>query len=206
MRASIEDGLLEDGTVRHVARLCAHHACKYIGSLPHVLEEMASPSEFTQTSFDRWVHYYELGSYFNDDDTKAVQESAATLAQDIHEESVLLEVVDRMYPSSNNVVKMNGTNNAGIYVVNHHPYVGLDRQKKHREENLQVQGYHDSLAASIGDLLMARLKPEVLHKRLSAHVLRAAAVRTLIGGVDGSTTYLEVQPTAHGPQINEITV
>ena len=133
-----------------------------------------------------------------------MQEGAAALAQDIHEESVLLEAVDRMYPSSN-VVSMNGENRAGIYVVNHHPYVGLDRQKKHREENLEVQGYHDSLAASIGDLLMSRLKPEILHKRLSAHVLRSAAVRTLIGGDDGSTTYLEVQATEHGPQINEIT-
>lgn len=203
--ATIKDGLSEDLTVRHTARLCAHHACKFIGALPEVLEEMAEPSDFTEDAVRRWSKYYEVGELLGSDERKKVAEAARDMHKDAPSEADLLDHIDRLYPDASNVVNMRGENNAKLYVVNHHPFVGLDREQKHREERLEVHGYHDSLAASLSDLWLARLPSDVLRPRVISLILRAAAVRTLIGGVDGDTTFLEVQQTPNGPQVTEVT-
>jgi hypothetical protein len=202
---TIKEGIAADRNVRHTVKLCAHHDCRFIKGLASVLDEIADPSDFTADTVEKWTSFYELGDEVTPGMLKAVKDGAQQVREREYDEADLIEFVGTLYPTPN-VATMKGENNARIYVVNHHPNAGLNRHKKHREVGLRVQGYHDSLGATISDQLMSRTAPELRYARLSAHLLRAAAVRTVIGGAHEDTVYLEVQMTEHGAQIAEIVV
>lgn len=201
---TLEQGLYAERSIRHAAKLCAHRECKFIGGLPTILGEMANPTDFTHESMDRWSIYYELGDMLTRGKQRKIQDAAKQQLEVVPREADILEVVDRLYSDETNVANMSGKNRARIYVVNHHPNAGLNRHKKHRESGLTVQGYHDSLGATISDRMGSRVPASQRELQLSAHILRAAAVRTVIGTAHDDTHYLEVQMTSNGPSISEV--
>jgi len=116
----------------------------------------------------------------------------------------LLEAVDSCYPDHENVGSMLGDNAAGIYIFNHHPYVGLDRAKVHRGENpLQVQAYHTSIRASLEGLLGLTMPGELKNLRLAAFILREAATPTVLIGKDPRINILHVVPGPRGLQFEQ---
>jgi hypothetical protein len=200
---TIQEGIDADLSVRHGLKLAAHQSCKFVGYLAVVLNEMASPSDFTLDTLGRYVSFYQFEDVVTPSALSSIQDGVRVVAEQDLDEHALVSHVDGLYPE-HNVSTMVGDNHASIYVVNHHPHAGLDRTLKHREEGLSVQGYHDSLAATIADLELSRLDPEIRVARLIAQLLRATAVRTVIGSGHDDMIYLEVQMTEHGPQINEV--
>ncbi len=203
--ATIEQGMTQDHSVRHTTKLCAHHNCKFIHGINTVLGEMSAPSDFTMETYHRWVGYYRFGDRLTSRTLTQVTDASKRMNERNHDEQELVSHVSRLYPDQNNVGTMIGENNARIYVVNHHPLAGLDRNAKHRgDDPLKIQGYHDSLGATIMDQQMTHTRPDFLIPRLSAHILRAAAVRTVIGGQHEDTIYLEAQMTTHGLQVAEV--
>ena len=200
----IRDALIIDRENRPAVKLCAHEECRLIQGLRDVQQEMAQPTAFTQESVDRWVDLYKIGDEVTPGILKSVQGVAEEMRHETYDEAELLSSVDELYPDSKNVAKMKGANQAGIYVVNHHPYVGLNRHRKHRERGLQVQGYHDSLGAGLANQLISHMNPDLRNTRLAAHLLRAAAVRTVIGGSNSNMRYLEAHMTTEGFKVEEV--
>lgn len=202
---SIETGLASDRNLRKTTLPGAHHNCAFVGELPVILEEETDPSSFTLDALIRWANLYQVRDVI-DTNLSRVKDAAAlqqNLVQQRGTES-LVEFVDELYPDHPNVTEVIGENQARIYVVNHHPYVGLNRAALHREESLSVQGYHDSLRAVTDDLNNTLgLKPEVRGIRLTAAMLRSAAVRTILGGMHSDTEYYEVVVTDRGPQVEQ---
>ena len=201
---TIEMGLAADKSVRHTVKLCAHHGCKFMAGMDAVFSEMIEPSDFTQETYDRWVRYYEFGDVIGDTMVGRVQDAAKTLRERKATEAELIGFIDELYPDTANIATMTGDNNARIYVVNHHPNAGLNRHKKHRVVGVDVQGYHDSLGATIADIQASRIPKDVRTPRLAAHMLKEAATRTVIGSGHDDTRYLEVQMSHTGAQIAEV--
>lgn len=197
---TIEQGIVADRNVRRSTKLGAHANCKFVAGIPVVLDEMVDPTDFTQNGVERWINYYEFGDDITTSVFRKVQDSARRLRERSYDEAALLDNVDRLYDTKN-VVDMSGDNTAQIYVVNHHPHVGLNRQKKHREADIQVQGYHDSLGATIGDVLASRMTRKGRTYVLASLILKEAAVRTVIG--DESTLHYEGRMTERGLQVVE---
>lgn len=204
---TFQESVTVDRNVRPSFILSAHYDCKLAKSVPAVLDEMANPTPFTEFTAERWIDYYGLYRDITRPVLSKVQDAAKKLQEEKYkeyEEEELLNSVSRLYDAEN-LVTMAGENRARIYMVNHHPNVGLDRQKKHRGENpLKVQGYHDSLGATVDELRrfgLSRRSHEQRKYVLGAHVLKAAAVRSVIG--DAGTYYYEGYRTARGLRVVE---
>lgn len=204
---SVEEGLEHDAPARLTTVVDAHHGCKFIGSMAVVLQEMAEPSDFTVESAAQWVR--ELGirePYFSNVGkiTSAVELQKQHVADQDHMEHLVTRL-DTIYPEHANVRSMRGANVSRVYVVNLHPHIGIDRNKKDPLRAESIQGYHDSLAASVVDLGSERgLNPTLRGLRLTALVLRAAAVRTVLTrDIVDEVTFFAVRPAQEGVQIIE---
>lgn len=200
---TIEEGLAKEKAARRVTSLGAHHACRFNEGLIDVLLEESDPSDFTLDAIERWTRYYQL-----DDFVKPRLQSLSDAAQAQHDyiqaygTDDLVAMVDRLWPTHANVTHMRGENRARLYIINHHPHLGLDRHKAHRERQIVVQGYHDSLRAAVDDLNNTyNLTLEARGLRLAALFLRSAATRTVLGTLHDDTEYYSLIPTDRGPQI-----
>lgn len=200
---SLEEGLTLDVETRTDVKLAAHGICKFIAGMDSVKEEVANPTAFTEDTYDRYLLRYDLWDTITPPVTEAVQDATKELWEEPPQEAELLPRIDSLYPASVNVANMKGENRARIYVVNHHPNVGLDRHKKHRIHKPPVQAYHESLGATVANLKAMHSDPELLKYRLAAHLLRAAAVRTVIGTANEDTRYLEAEIGEGGIKVEE---
>jgi len=185
--------------MRIINVLDAHHDCRFLNGLVTVLEEEANPSDFTKEALKRWDRFYGIGII----GTKAeiqLQDAAARqveLERAHHESHTLLRVVDELYPEHPNVRYMSGENRANLHVVNHHPFVGINRRWQAEQYGQEAQGYHNNLAAIIERSL---LLPDVSRRgrkwRAGAAMGRAAATMTVVTRGHEGTRFLEVFPDA----------
>lgn len=204
---TVEEGLTHDQAIRLTSVLDAHPACKLIGSMAVVFGEIANPSTMTIESVGYWARKLDV------DDVITSNIDAVASAAQRQQEYVglrdnmehLVAYVGELYPEHDNVHPMKGANVARVYTVNLHPNIGIDRNKKDPAVAEAVQGYHDNLAASVVELGNARgLETTVRGLRLTALLLRAAAVRTVLTrDIREDMTFFEVQPAYEGVRIIE---
>jgi hypothetical protein len=180
--------------------LDCHPDCRFEGSFESILEEEINPSDFTLDAIARWADHYGVRDV-SDSRARQIRDAAQRKLDYVQRygQSDVLSEVDRLYPEYANVVQMRGENNAGLYVVNHHPHLGLNRQLEHREVGLEVQAYCESLGGSVEDLTKLRVSTEERDLRLTALLSRAAAGRTLLGAQHPGMEYIEVMPIADAP-------
>lgn len=201
--ADLKAGVTYDSLLRQATVATGHRACAFLVGVPKVNAEIANPSEMTKDTLGRLAARYGL------DDRPTFKQDiisisdAAKRNQDKFNEvnpDELLETVDSSYPDHENVGSMVGKNAAGIYVFNHHPFVGLDRAKAHRsQEPLQVQAYHSSTRTVLEGLLGLTMPRDLKNLRLAAFILREAATPTVLIGDDPRINILHVVPNIHVP-------
>lgn len=192
--------LEEDSQDRRASVLDCHPDCKFERFLGSVLAGEIEPSDFTLDAIERWASIHGLTDVIADN-TQRIRDAAVRKLEYIqaHGQSDVLTEVDRLYPEYANVVQMRGENNAGLYVVNHHPGLGLNRHAQHREVGLEVQAYCDSLGGGIQDLSQLPIRAEERGLRVTALLHRSAVARTILGGAHPGMEYLEAVPSQIGP-------
>lgn len=205
----IETAIERDKNVRGIIVLGAHHDCKFIKGMPSVLGEMSNPSDFTIESADRWADYFNHKDDFERVMPKLME--AAGVMKDFLEEKgrleELVEHIDSMRPYHSNVKRLMGDNNSKVYVTNFHPHVGYNRNAKpdNPTDASNIQGYHDSLAASIGDVSKSHFMVDEERKmRIASIILRSAATRSVLTQDVPETRFIEVKPSHKGLQFNEV--
>jgi hypothetical protein len=172
---------------------------------------MASPSEYTLDTVTRTAQELGLSDMLHFSMRRissAAKEHQEVLAA--HQQSVSLDTfvehVDRIHPGRPNVKRMRGDNISRVYVTNLHPNVGIDRNNKpdDEEQATLIQGYHDSLAASLGDLANVRSLPyETRQLRAAALLLRSAATRSVLTADHlEEMTFYTVRPAHDGLKID----
>ena len=205
----IETAIERDKNVRGITVLGAHHDCKFIKGMPSVLSEMSNPSEFTKESADRWANYFHHKQDF-DRLMPSLMEAAGVMKEHldgIGKLEELVEHIDSMRPNHSNVKQLLGDNNSKIYVTNFHPHVGYNRNAKPKNiaEAINIQGYHDSIAASIGDVSKSHFMTDAERKmRVASIILRSAATRSVLTRDVPETRFLEVMPSNDGLQFKEV--
>ncbi len=206
--SDIEAAIERDKNVRGITVLGAHHDCKFIGGMPSVLNEMHNPSNFTIDSAAKWANYFNQPKTFGRH-IRRVMEAAGVQLDYIQEKDRLhdlVEHIDSLRPDHSNVKRLIGENTAKVYVVNLHPHVGLDRNAKPANPVTAsaIQGYHDSLAASLGDIIESHnIERRERQVRVTSMILRAAATRTVLTRGNSDTTFIEVTPSKTGLEFSE---
>lgn len=194
--ADLKSGVGHDSRLRRATVATGHHVCAFLLGVAKVNAEIANPSEMTKDTLGTLSARYGLDDRPTfKSDIVSISDAAKRnqkMLEDVNPDD-LLATVDSSYPHHNNVGAMLGENTAGIYIFNHHPYVGLDRAKVHRsQEPLIVQAYHSSTRASYEGLLGLTLPRELKNLRLAAFILREAATPTVLIGSDRRINILHV--------------
>lgn len=202
---SIDDGLRYDSDLQRATVAGAHKGCRFILGLSGVVSEMTNPQDITTDTERSLINRYGLRDTGVEERIEAIADAARRQQDELAKVSpdTLLETVNGLYPHQQNVSAMRGENRAGFYILNHHPYAGLDRARIHRGENpLLVQAYHDNVRASKDSLEGTLGMPaEVKLLRLAALLRRTAATRTVLSTPD--MEYLDVVPGPHGLQVQQ---
>lgn len=198
------EGVGHDSRLRKVTVATGHQGCAFLLGIAKVNAEIAHPSEMTKDTLGRLSARYGLGERISFKSDVVKISDAAKRSQEMFEAvdpQQLLETVDSSYPDHTNVGSMIGQNAAGIYIFNHHPYVGLNRANVHRsQEPLTVQAYHSSTRATYEGLLGLKLPRDLKNLRLAAFILREAATPTVLIGSDPRINILHVVPDSHSPR------
>lgn len=187
--------------------ITAHKRCAYEASTERVLEEMIEPSDFTLGLLKRFQQRYFDGNGIRPELERIKNAAEVALPQmEIVRRANLLSTVDSLYPDKLTVADMIGENKAGVYTFNHHPNIGLDRERMHNgSHQLEVQTYHDSLQASLNLVWnAARLTHEARTLRAAALLWRSVATAGVLIGNDPRVKILEVTPTSRGVMVNEL--
>jgi hypothetical protein len=169
---------------------------------------MQEPGDFTKQGMREFITRFDLRDVGIPRQMDGIQTAVGRSLEMIEgvDPDQLLGTIDGLYPYHPNVREMRGDNRAGFYIMNFHPYVGLDRQRVHRGEHpLTVHAYHDSPRAMVdalaGTLGMPR---DVKDARLAALLLRTAATRTVLCQGGTAMKFLNVVPTRSGLQVQEV--
>ncbi|HJQ08696.1 MAG TPA: hypothetical protein VJ836_04430 [Candidatus Saccharimonadales bacterium] len=204
---TLDEGLHYDSDLQRATVAGAHRACRFIEGMGLVAAEIINSSDITSDTFRSLVSRYDL----KETDIYKQQRRIVGAAKQLQDQIAactpdqILGTVDELYPYHQNVIAMSGNNRAGFYILNHHPYVGLNRYRVHRGESpLTVQAYHDSVRASMESLAGTIGMPaEVKGLRLAALLSRTAATRTVLCRDNPTMQYLHVSPTLHGLQVEK---
>jgi len=205
----IETAIERDKNVRGIIVLGAHHDCKFIKGMPSVLGEMSNPSDFTLESTERWASFFHHKDNF-DKAMPRLMEAAGVIKEHLEQKGKLGELVehiDSMRPDHANVKRLLGNNNSKVYVTNFHPHVGYNRNAKPKNptQAANIQGYHDSIAASIGDVSKSHfMVDEERNMRIASIILRSAATRSVLTRDVPETRFIEVMPSNKGLQFKEV--
>ena len=195
----IRSGMDQDAKLRISKTLDMHQDCAFHGNVAHVVKEMARPGDFTKDSLFGWAER------FNKREEVAENLGRISMAADAQLDVIaesgdddLLAVADSLQPGHPNVYGVKWRPMARTYVMNFHPHIGKNRNRKPADPELAglVQGYHDNIAAMVCDLETAfSLSGEMRGLRLGSLLLRSAATRTVItrDKMDGMT-FLNVKP------------
>lgn len=204
---TIGDGLHYDSELQRATVAGAHEACRFILGLPNVVAEITDPQDITTDTERGLISRYGLKDTGVEKRMQSIADAAMRQQEQIAAVSpdVLLDTVNTLYPHQQNVIAMRGENRAGFYILNHHPWAGLDRARVHRGENpLRVQAYHDSVRASQGSLEGTVGMPvEVKLLRLAALLRRTAATRTVLCQDLPNMEYLNVVPAPRGLRVEQ---
>lgn len=201
---SIEEGLKYDCALERTTVAGGHNNhCKFLYGLGSIIAEMQEPSDLTRETVREFIARFgltEVGVEHQAEIIRGAAECSAKMIRDADPRG-LLRAIDSMYPYHPNVRDMRGGNRAGFYIVNMHPYVGLDRNLVHRgnDRPLTVQAYHDSPRAMVDALAGTLGMPRsVKEARLAALLLRTAATRTVICRGSEEMKMLNVVPKQQG--------
>jgi hypothetical protein len=205
---SWEEGFVEETKLRGSTVLGGHNRCKWAVANGLVLREEAEPSDFTRDDFDRSLELYGIAH-----DILPLMPrifDAVKLQLEYIEENGALdhmvEVLDAHYPRHSNVAEVLGENVAQIYIENHHPHAGLNRNKKakKRDEGIDIQGYHESRMAAFADIRNGSfVSNEERGYRLGAFLLRNSAARTVLGSLQPNTEFFDIHLGEFGLQFVE---
>lgn len=210
---TIEEAMESDRRHRPQTVFWAHPGCAFLKNLIAVNREMANPSDFTLEGFYRWAAH--IGQLEHAKSTLWQSREGAAYQADYLEGQVevegILQHADELFPDHDTVRDVKGENTSRVYVVNLHPRIGKDRNKKPADpdEAQQIQAYHDTPAATVENLRTENAIPnEVRGVRVTNMLLRSAAARTIItAAAFEEFTFLEVEaiPDAPGIKIVEKT-
>lgn len=183
----------------------AHYGCLYVAKLTEVTAEQASPSDQTKHNLDRSLKRLGLKEHI-----APIIGNLSAAAAFQHEYLVsrgtkgLVKLVDTVDPDSM-VDQMVGESRTVAWINNYVPYVGLDRQTKHRILEIKGQAYHNSLGAGVVDLgNLAGFNGQRLDYRIGALLLRSAATETIVLNANPHLRKFEVVPhSSHGTQVLE---
>lgn len=202
---SIADGAAEEAYTRPYTVLGAHKRCAYAGNVALINAEQAKPGDFTRDNIDRWMRWYGLADDASTYLPRLADASGRMADMMITEEggaSSVVDVVGGLYPQHANVATMVGDGNGQLYVVDHHPHVGLDRERLHNSEHIVAQVYHDNLGAELLDLQANLSMPGAVRGcRAAAAIMRSAATLTVISGAHPDIAAFEAFPTGVVPGI-----
>lgn len=193
------EGTRQEKTLRGNIAMGGHlNVCKFIDGIVLVENEIITPSDFTREDYERTWRMYDIEEDMTpvlpkvQDAVKRQQEHTAK-----HGTSDVLNIIDPEH-----LKEVEGSNLAGIYVTNHHPHLGLDRDKKARlsdeEGAFPLQGYHQSRRAAYLDLYNSYSRRDVRTVRMCALLARLSAVRTVLGQLREDTKFYEAVPGPHG--------
>jgi len=204
----IETAIERDKNLRGIMVLGAHHDCKFIKGMPSVLQEMHQPSDFTKESAEKWAEFFHHSDFYKQSIDRVM--SAAGLQLDFLQQkdnlNHLVDHIDSLRPDHSNVKRLLGDNNARVYVTNLHPHVGYNRDAKFKKPANAplIQGYHDSLAASIGDVNKSHfMDNDERLTRITSMILRSAATRSVLTSDFPDTRFVEVTPSPQGLKFKE---
>jgi hypothetical protein len=198
-----EEGFAEETKIRGSTVLGGHSRCKWATANGVILREEADPSDFTHDDFDRSLRLYGV-----EEDIRPLMPrifDAVKLQLEYIEENDslehMIEIMDVHYPNHSNVAEVLGENLAQIYVENHHPHAGLNRDKKakQRDKGIDIQGYHESRRAAYADIRNGNfVSNQERGYRLGAFLLRNSAARTILGSLQPNTEFWDIHPGEHG--------
>jgi hypothetical protein len=204
---TIDDGLHYDSELQRATVAGAHQGCRFILGLADVLAEMTAPQDITTDTERGLISRYGLKDTGVEKRMRAIADAAMRQQEEITKitPDTLLGTVNTLYPLQQNIVAMRGENRAGFYILNHHPWAGLNRARVHRGENpLRTQAYHDNVRASKDSLEgTVGMPPEVKLLRLAALLRRTAATRTVLCADQPNMEYLNVVPAPRGLQVEQ---
>lgn len=182
--------------------------CKFLFGEAAILEEQAQPGDFTRDTLDRWM--YEEDFKDAGKPLKAIAEAARRQ----HDEQTMSDaeaeaLLDRIgsYGGQNGIIAMSGDNKAVTYIINHHPHVGLNRHRLHRELHSEAHAYHDSLGAIVAALGAETIHDYAHEKRglmLAAILSRSAATRSVILSSSPALSAVEIYPSSRGIRMREV--
>jgi hypothetical protein len=193
----VEDALAQEIEERGNVVLGSHWRCAFIGGMLLVLAEESSPGDFTRYNYERTFQRYGIAEQMKPVMPKIQDAAKRQLDHAVQNGFAedLAEVIDRSYPNHANVHPVIGENVARIWVENHHPHIGLNREKKARkrqEEGLDIQGYHENRRAVYDLINSYDLKRRERLYRIGAFASRNAAARTVLTHKYPDTEFYEV--------------
>jgi hypothetical protein len=194
---TLDQAFKEEAALRGTSVLGGHPRCKFVLANGVVLREEIDPSDFTMDDLDRTLRDYGI-----EEQIRPLMPhifDAAKVQLDYVEEAGSLDniigLIDEHYPDHSNVAAVHGENVAQIYVENHHPHAGLNRDKKAKQRNkgIDIQGYHESRRAAYEDILNSYDLSRVERGyRIAAFLLRSAASRKVLGSLQPNTEFWKI--------------
>lgn len=199
---TIDEGMATDQANRPLMVFGVHHDCTYMKYLASVTGEMASPSDFTKDTIDRYAGFFNERELVQRSLGRVMMASdriTEDLGEDKHMDR-LIKRSDELYPHHTNVKHVRGPSLSRTYVTNLHPMVGKNRNRKpfDPQEAIKIQAHHDSLAANVAYLRNENnLDSETRGNRLVSMLARSAATRTVVISGWEQATLLDVRPAIH---------
>jgi hypothetical protein len=208
---STYEAFLRETTERGTSVLGGHPRCKFLLANTVVLKEEAESSDFTLDNFHRSLRRYEIGADIlplMPAINNAVK-GQLEFVNSVGDLDDMVPLIDRVYSDHANVAHVHGDNQAEIYIENHHPHVGLNRDKKAKQRDLgiDIQGYHESRLAGYEELVRHNRERGVTKLatayRVGAFFLRSAASRTVLGSLRPNTEFYDLEQDNYGLKITQ---
>lgn len=165
--------------------------CTYFGGIVAVNSLMTRPDERSAELLELFYQHWgrEAEVYL-----PRIQNAAGRLAdiwemEGIEPEDKLLERARQLY-DVNNIATVSGGNTARDYIINLHPYMGLNRETLRTAAG--PQAYNDSLGASKASLAERTMSAERRGLRLAAMLLGAAVTPSAIEQAKGRELQLHI--------------
>ncbi len=188
-------------------------SCRYQDSERAIMDQIAVPNGLTTENLARMAlrmeHLGDLRKPIGEIATAAAHqrdEMDEMKLKGVQNRVSLPRLLDSLYPTLDNVPAVVGPNHAAFYITNYHPHLGLDRNAAHcpvTGQPLVVSAYHDSVGASVADLVNF-VSVEELPYRIAARIARTAATQTILTEAHGGEmTFLDVYPAHNGLTVRQ---
>lgn len=174
----------------------AHFTCALVENAETALGEMAEPSDQTEERVDYLVDFYGYEDILTSSVRQDVKDGAKRQQEWVRERNGISDIVPfigELEPHHNNVARMKGDSNPAFWLGNHSAYLGLNREKKHREAGLVVKAYHSSVAASLRESMNSKIPAIQRRYRMAANLYRDSAARSIFGN-SYNLKYIDIVP------------